>query len=377
MDDKNISHFSYPREENYQSATMNNQKSEMNIISDCQPDPFKGLGSNFKKLGFLMVDVGLLLAKICDQNIGGIHLEKTILESFTAKGRLIHYHSDNERALLMNSSNRMLKKKSCKNKSGLKTMEKNGKSEKQSDNLQLPHAPDLWQQWHYDYGIFTLITSPLFLLNNDHSVESGASECPLIHQTSEEVPPPCGHTCLKILHRFLGKVMCVQIPSGALIIQVGEAAQILSGGKLHATAHCVCKPTEKPHLSRETFVVFLQPAWTKCLSSPSYPKEAPSYSKGRRGDKFDTVIDKRERTKLTSLPEVNDYDTSLDTKFKSTEEHEVTDGEPRKASEIVQEIENMVPSLVSRWTEGQTFAEFSRMTTSQYYGVKGVQSKRL
>ena len=55
-----------------------------------------------------------------------------------------------------------------------------------------------------------------------------------------------------------------------MIIQFREATQILSGGKLRATTHCVCIPLERPYVSQETFVVFLQPSWNKSISSRSW-----------------------------------------------------------------------------------------------------------
>ena len=40
-----------------------------------------------------MMELGLQLARVCDKAIGGRELEQSIIDSCTAKGCLIHYHS--------------------------------------------------------------------------------------------------------------------------------------------------------------------------------------------------------------------------------------------------------------------------------------------
>lgn len=76
----------------------------------------KDVGSLFARLGVCMVEVGLLVARLCDYGIFwslsnqttkhtvGARLEQAIQESGTTKGRLIHYHSIQEKALLTLSS---------------------------------------------------------------------------------------------------------------------------------------------------------------------------------------------------------------------------------------------------------------------------------
>lgn len=121
-----------------------------------------------------------------------------------------------------------------------------------------------------------------------------------------------------------GRPASLVIPSDYLIVQVGEAAQLLSGGELVARAHCVMRPTAAEDVSRETMAVFLQPAWDRRMSLPS------------------------------GIP-------------------------PKRALEaggISTNLETLIPLLASRWNEGCTFAEFSKETTRQYYGADGHQTRR-
>ena len=51
----------------------------------------------------------------------------------------------------------------------------------------------------------------------------------------------------------------VRIPPDAIAFQIGETAQLLSGGLLRATAHAVHAPSGPSALRRVTLAVFLQP----------------------------------------------------------------------------------------------------------------------
>ncbi|KAJ8547551.1 hypothetical protein K7X08_011137 [Anisodus acutangulus] len=193
-------------------------------------DDFKKLGCTFKELGYCMMDLGLRLAQICDKAIGGKELQQSLLESGTAKGRLIHYHSavDNDivkEAAKINGQAKARNGKVNKNEqSGLK---------QRGIELSKDQSNDygLWQQWHYDYGIFTVLTDPMFLL-------SSHQETPAIVNNNSPVssehgfPSPSGHTYLQIFDPKKNQVFMVKAPSESLILQVGEAADILSKGKL-------------------------------------------------------------------------------------------------------------------------------------------------
>ncbi|CAN7056222.1 unnamed protein product [Brassica rapa subsp. trilocularis] len=262
-------------------------------------DDFNNLGDVFRKLGFCMMELGLSIARVCDREIGGGFLEGTLLDSCTAKGRLIHYHSPADQSFLREEAQRM-------RKHSISGKYRNGS-----------HF-NLWQQWHYDYGIFTILTDPLFL--SSHSCQ----DCNLI----------TSHSYLRIFHPSNNKFYMVKTPQDSFIVQIGESADILSNGKLRSTLHCVCRPDQLEHISRETFAVFLQPKWNHTFSVSEHTMEhIRSGSLQRR-----PILDTDEVSKA--------------------------------------DIHNVVPPLSSRIRDGMTFAEFSRETTKQYYGGSGLQSNR-
>ncbi|XAR61172.1 hypothetical protein NMG60_11034801 [Bertholletia excelsa] len=296
-------------------------------LGDIQDSGFKNLGSSFKELGFCMMELGLCLARICDKALGGQELEQSLLESGTAKGRLIHYHSilDNlilkEAARKQQSAKREASQQSSRNWQPIKNGNECNSSRMDSN---------LWQQWHYDYGIFTVLTAPFFVLPHHKHLTGNGCFCISCEQ---EYSSPIGHSYLKTFHLSKNEVQMVKVPLESFIIQVGEAAQILSNGKLQANLHSVCRPANED-LSRETFVVFLQPAWGKTFSLSDYAV------KSFQSDLEGTCIGKLERGKLA------------------------------------QELHQIVPPLSLRLKDGMTFAEFSRETTQQYYGGSGLQSRR-
>ncbi|CAD6341274.1 unnamed protein product, partial [Miscanthus lutarioriparius] len=113
-------------------------------------------------------------------------------------------------------------------------------------------------EWHYDYGILTVLTAPLFLRASDDENSLVNLEC----------HPPDGHTHSQLCNGR--KIFSVRYSPENFIVQVGEAADILSQGKLKSTLHAVSRPLSSTDISRETFVVFLQPSWDKTLAYLGY-----------------------------------------------------------------------------------------------------------
>ena len=66
-----------------------------------------------------------------------------------------------------------------------------------------------------------------------------------------------------------GQCVHIPIPVDACAFQIGETAQIVSGGLLRATPHAVFPPTSHPFVSRESFALFLEPEWEEVLVVPS------------------------------------------------------------------------------------------------------------
>ncbi|PRQ26039.1 putative isopenicillin N synthase [Rosa chinensis] len=275
---------------------------------------FENLGNGFRDLGICMMELGLRLARICDRAIGGQELEQSLLESGTAKARLIHYHSFLEKTILVQEA----RPKKAVNSKRIRI----GDEDKRSGG---DDSSNLWQQWHYDYGIFTVLTAPLFVLASNAQAPEEREECAY----------PNGHTYLQVFDPSKNNVFMVKASPKSFIIQVGESADIISRGKLCATLHSVARPPKFENLSRETFVLFLQPAWNKTFSTEDYPMNQIS------GTSFEVKRDDElERSRLT------------------------------------EEIQKIVPPLAMRLKNGMTFADFSRETTKQYYGGTGLQSNR-
>ncbi|GFZ13599.1 2-oxoglutarate (2OG) and Fe(II)-dependent oxygenase superfamily protein [Actinidia rufa] len=271
-------------------------------LRDLQDGEFKNLGNSFKELGFCMMEVGLCLARICDRAVGGQELEQSLLESCTAKGRLIHYHSTLDNFILKGTAERQ---QSTRRKSNRQSIKNEAPHTTGNEAGSCVNHSNLWQQWHYDYGIFTVLTAPWFILPC-HKQATRANGC-FCMSCDQEHPSPSSHSYLKIYDPNKNNVQNAELED----------------------------------LSRETFVVFLQPAWSKTFSLSNYPIES-SQSNGQCS---------AECTDKTCIRE---------------HEH----------GKLGQELHEIVPPLSSRLKDGMTFAEFSRETTKQYYGGSGLQSKR-
>ncbi|XP_020587435.1 uncharacterized protein LOC110029471 [Phalaenopsis equestris] len=313
------------------------------------------IGQMFKELGLCMIKLGLQLAQLCDKVIGGGELGQNILDAGTAKARLIHYHSVLDNLILKQENKRT--KKSISKASPITPSLTNLHVSASLDDKVLPkfirdvedyqllcskispefshvrkYFSNLWQQWHYDYGIFTILTSPLFMSSCGTNDSSCVTDCSSLHE----------HTYLQLFDSTNDRVLLVKAAPGSFIIQVGESADILSNGKLRSSLHSVGRPSEIESLSRETFVVFLQPSWNKVLPIPSYLMDAKA---------------KDEKPCINS-------DASIVGHM----------GGSGGLRHLVQGIFRKIPPLSSRLRRGMTFAEFSRETTKQYYGGSGTQS---
>ncbi|CAN6239979.1 unnamed protein product [Urochloa humidicola] len=315
-------------------------------------DDMVNLGDLVNEVGLYMMELGILIARACDIVIGGGQLEQSITDFGTAKARLIHYHSELDNIIIRENENstkkHSLKKVAvkpyqlgsqrrsrslcpCYIKSedmtpGVAIKDDNSRDTSVQGQASEISLLNLWQEWHYDFGILTILTAPLFL-----SASEG-EKC----LTNQEYYHPNGHTHLQLCNG--SKIFSVRCSPESFIVQVGEAADILSSGKLKSTLHSVSRPLSLTDISRETFVVFLQPPWDKTLSCSGYCLTKEEFS--------------------------HNNETSI-----------ISNGSAASCDEDVcmQEILEKIPPLQSRLREGMTFAEFSRQTTKQYYGGGGIQ----
>uniref|UniRef100_A0A6B2L8N5 Non-haem dioxygenase N-terminal domain-containing protein n=1 Tax=Arcella intermedia TaxID=1963864 RepID=A0A6B2L8N5_9EUKA len=181
----------------------------------------------FKDLGRLIVEVGTLLSHHCDKYVSSKlgeaypkenHLEGVIRESKSTKARLLHYFEVPD-GVTVNTED-----------------------------------SDTWCGWHNDHGSLTGLCSAMF-----RDIRTGEFvDCP---------DPIAGLYCRP---RY-GGLQKISIPKDCLAFQIGECAQIHTGGVLRATPHAVkaINPPDSAYYSRETFAVFMQPNFDQLLSPPS------------------------------------------------------------------------------------------------------------
>lgn len=193
----------------------------------------KGVEPVFKSIGRYVNDIGLHVARHCDKfvqdKIGTKHqfskLEETLRNSKVAKGRLLNYFppdSDTEPSTPASGMN-----------------------------------DELWCGYHNDHGALTGLLAGQFYTANDQKPLSSTPD------------PRAG----LYVHRWdTDTAEKVVIPHNCIAFQIGESAQIMSGGVLRATPHAVLMPkTNIANVSRVTLAVFLQPnPWEKLYMPRNY-----------------------------------------------------------------------------------------------------------
>lgn len=187
------------------------------------------LRSAFQTLGGIIVDTGKVLARRCDDYVSSKSpeysknspnlIEELIVKSRVHKGRLLHYFPLTKEQLAATTAT----------------------------------SQSSWCGWHNDHGSLTGLTSNMFL--NPQGVEV-------------ENPDPGAGLYIKTR---TGGIVQVKFPGDQLAFQIGEAAQIHSGGLLQATPHAVRGPSgesKSEGISRNTFAVFMQPMWNTSMAQP-------------------------------------------------------------------------------------------------------------
>jgi len=257
------------------------------------------LEPGFKALGQLVVEVGALVGKQCDAYVKSkcsgyedFKLFEIISTSKCCKARLLHYFSKDSVGGAKAAAPAPLQDAPAE------VCEVDGEAKKQKTS---PSPPDDafsdWCGWHNDHGSLTGLVPALYL------DASGA-----------EIPNPDPDAGLYIRSRSGQLVRAVMPPGGSsLAFQIGETAQIHSGGLLQATPHAV-RGADGPGVTRETFAVFMEPNWDGDMAVPA----------GR------TVEEAQNQAAAASLPKE-------------------------------------VPPLGSRWKEGMDFGEFTDATLNSYY----------
>eukprot|EP00535_Pseudo-nitzschia_heimii_P009620 CAMPEP_0197192616 /NCGR_PEP_ID=MMETSP1423-20130617/25343_1 /TAXON_ID=476441 /ORGANISM="Pseudo-nitzschia heimii, Strain UNC1101" /LENGTH=364 /DNA_ID=CAMNT_0042645537 /DNA_START=36 /DNA_END=1126 /DNA_ORIENTATION=+ len=120
--------------------------------------------------------------------------------------------------------------------------EKDGK-----ENLTQNHSEDSWIGWHNDSGFLTCLSGGIFMEPDGKILPSS----------------PCNDAGLYIDKN--NQVIKIELPSDCMAIQIGECTQILTGGAVTATPHCV---KGAPDVARTSFACFID-------TPPTFPLRAP------------------------------------------------------------------------------------------------------
>lgn len=212
---------------------------------------------NCKRLGRRMHEVVVALARHVDKLNYGLKIAEELETSMKSKARMLYYYPI---------------------------------SEEEAKVLQ--DKPDGWIGWHNDSGFLTGLTPDIYLN----------------HSSGELVPNPEPETAGLWVADRSGSLRRVVVPRDCMAVQCGECLQIVSGGQLVATPHCVRPPIHSPGISRACCPIFVD-------SSPEFHLISPN---GREAALQNTV-------------------------------------------------KQWVPPLADRWRDGETFAEFLGDTFKAYY----------
>jgi isopenicillin N synthase-like dioxygenase len=90
------------------------------------------------------------------------------------------------------------------------------------DEVLASGAADSWIGWHNDSGFLTALAGDMYV--ND--------------ETGEQIANPDPNAGLYVVDRE-GESVRVEIPEDCMAVQLGECCQIVTGGVLNATPHCV------------------------------------------------------------------------------------------------------------------------------------------
>ncbi len=181
---------------------------------------------NFKKMGNFMYEVGINVIGECDKYLKNNIKEypKDYLNNIIGthcKARLLHYYEQPEH---------------------------------------IANTEDGACGWHLDHGGLTVLTKAIYF-------DKDFNEVPEEKGSGLYIKDMNGNT-----HH------CV-IPENALLCQVGEILQILSGGYVRATPHAV-KSSRLKGVTRETFPVFIDCDMNQDISLPLWSKQDVLKTKG-------------------------------------------------------------------------------------------------
>jgi hypothetical protein len=123
--------------------------------------------------------------------------------------------------------------------------------------------------------------STLFLLSSLAGSLTGLTPAMFFNKEGEPIPCPDPEAGLYIRART-GQTVKAVIPPDCVAFQIGETAQVHTGGVLQATPHCV-RAAEVEGVSRGTLAVFMEPEWDAPMEAPEGAKP-DTILRGARGE---------------------------------------------------------------------------------------------
>ena len=154
-------------------------------------------------------------------------LHRIIKGSKVTKGRLVHYYSRSEADI--------------------------------KKDINPDFAFSSWCGWHNDHGSLTGVVPALYF-KDGKIIDDGS-------------PDPLAGLYVKSRQ---GQIFKVVAPPNSLLFQIGETAQIHSGGVLQATPHAV-RGANIAGISRTAFAVFMEPNMDEIMvTPPSVAKKDPA-----------------------------------------------------------------------------------------------------
>lgn len=141
-----------------------------------------------------------------------------------------------------------------------------------------PSRTPTWCGWHNDNSVVTAL-APAMFFDDDTGRELA------------NAPKGAG----LVVYAEPNRTILVDVPDAedVLLFQIGEAAQVLSGGALVATPHAVL-PGEaaERNVSRDSFAVFVEPHWTEPLRPPPGRSLSDIYARGHADDVIPPLRDR-------------------------------------------------------------------------------------
>jgi hypothetical protein len=119
--------------------------------------------------------------------------------------------------------------------------------------------------------------------SNIHCAGSLTGLCPAMFfdKDGNQISCPDAKAGLYIRTRH-ARTVKVNVPGDCIAYQIGEAAQIHTGGILQATPHCV-RAADVEGVSRGTLAVFMEPEWDETMETPA-AANAERVLRGARGE---------------------------------------------------------------------------------------------